>query len=69
MGGLTVVKVVSLNGFPVKRHTQREKYWMIRTTNNYNKSVIFFQKTIDNTKSYIKIEENKNYNHFSYVNQ
>ena len=32
---------------------------MIRITNNYNKSVIFFQKTIDNTKSYIKIEENK----------
>ncbi len=50
VGGLTVVKVVSLNGFPVKRHSQREKYWIIRIINNYNKSVIFFQKAIDNTK-------------------
>lgn len=50
VGGLTVVKIVSLNGFPVKRHTQREKYWIIRIINNYNKSVIFFQKAIDNTK-------------------
>ena len=50
-GGLTVVKIVSLNGFPVKRHTQGEKYWTIRITNNYNKSVIFFQKAIDNTKA------------------
>lgn len=50
VGGLTVVKIVSLNGFPVERHTQREKYWIIRIINNHNKSVIFFQMTIDNTK-------------------
>lgn len=50
VGGLTVVKIVSLNGFPVERRTQREKYWIIRIINNYNKSVIFFQKAIDNTK-------------------
>lgn len=50
VGGLTVVKIVSLNGFPVERHTQREKYGIIRIINNYNKSVIFFQKAIDNTK-------------------
>lgn len=67
VGGLTVVKVVSLNGFPVKRHSQREKYWIIRIINNYNKSVIFFQKAIDNTKRYIKYKENQKYNHFGYI--